>query len=1002
MAHNEDTRVKLPAILHFQKLGYKYISLKGLKYDTKTHILTDIFKESVLRINKLQEDEKSQELIKKSLQDLFLLTEYEDLGKAFYQKITDSSELKLIDFSNFKNNSFSIATEFTFSNDDEEFRPDITVFINGIPLAFIEVKKPNNKEGIIAERNRINSRFKNKKFKRFFNMLQILVFSNNMEYDENQIEPLFGAFYATSAKDEARFNYFREELPQELLLEKQEIKDEEEDFVLFDNNHPALKHSKEFLENKKPDTPTNRVISSLFFKERLKFFLKYGIAYLEKEDGKVEKHIMRYPQFFASRAIAKTIENDIKKGIIWHTQGSGKTALAFYNIHHLTDLFSKQQKIPKFYFIVDRIDLLEQAKTEFSTRGIKVNLINSRDEFVEEFKKQSAISNSSGKPEITIINIQKFKEGDFEINNDYNLNIQRVYFIDEAHRSYNITGSFLPNLVNADRKAIMLSLTGTPIIGKTKGIFGNYIHTYYYNSSIKDGYTLRLIREAIENEYKIKLQNILEEIEVEKGLISKKDIYASKKFVAPLLEYILKDFNETRKRINDNSIGAMVICNSSEQAENLFEEFNNQNQNLISALILHDHETKQDRKDKIKDFKAGKIDILFVYNMLLTGFDAPRLKKLYLARFIKEHNLLQALTRVNRSYKNFKFGFVVDFVDIKNEFDATNKAYFEELKQDGFNEDEIKNYSELFLSKEEIEAKIDDAKEKLFHFNLENAEIFAKQLNEIKDAKQILNIKKALETIRNLYNLIRFFNYKGLLNKIDFAKFNLFFKEAQNRLDSLNLQEALKNNNEKINILNIALENLDFKFFKSGEEELRIADEFQENLSKTREELLSNFDKEDKEFITLYEELERIFKNGNFNEMSQEEMTRNIEDLQGIYKKCKELNRKNRLIKDKYLGDEKFARLHKRMVENNKISAAESKIHQAFSQIKTEIDEKVHKKQSILQNEALFKQDIDPNIINNFRNNQISIDAAILDLVNSQIAKEYIKSNNNENDSRFY
>lgn len=93
---------------------------------------------------------------------------------------------------------------------------------------------------------------------------------------------------------------------------------------------------------------------------------------------------------------------------------------------------------------------------------------------------------------------------------------------------------------------------------------------------------------------------------------------------------------------------------------------------------MHDADDKETRKDNIDAFKKGTIDFLVVYNMLLTGFDAPRLKKLYLGRVIKDHNLLQALTRVNRPYKNYRYGYVVDFADIRAEFDKTNKAYFDE------------------------------------------------------------------------------------------------------------------------------------------------------------------------------------------------------------------------------------------------------------------------------------------------------------------------------------
>src|ERR1041384_190399 len=113
--------------------------------------------------------------------------------------------------------------------------------------------------------------------------------------------------------------------------------------------------------------------------------------------------------------------------------------------------------------------------------------------------------------------------------------------------------------------------------------------------------------------------------------------------------------------------------------------------------------------------------------MLLTGFDAKRLKKLYIGRLIKDHNLLQTLTRVNRPYKKFKYGFVVDFADIRKEFEATNRAYFDELHAELG--DEFKTYSDIFKSKEEIEQEISEIKDKLFHYDLTNAEIFSQQIS---------------------------------------------------------------------------------------------------------------------------------------------------------------------------------------------------------------------------------------------------------------------------------
>jgi type I restriction enzyme R subunit len=200
---------------------------------------------------------------------------------------------------------------------------------------------------------------------------------------------------------------------------------------------------------------------------------------------------------FATKAIEQKLEEGVKKGIIWHTQGSGKTALAYYNVKYLSNYFQNKNVIAKFYFIVDRLDLLIQAGREFKARGLVVHNIDSREDFARDIKKPAAIHNNSGKAEITVVNIQKFEDDPNVIKNgDYNLNIQRVFFLNEVHRSYDPKGSFLANLEQADRDAIKIGLTGTPLLGEeynSKLLFGGYIHKYYYNASIKDGYTLRLI-----------------------------------------------------------------------------------------------------------------------------------------------------------------------------------------------------------------------------------------------------------------------------------------------------------------------------------------------------------------------------------------------------------------------------------------------------------------------------------------------------------------------------
>ena len=1028
---NEDSRVKIPAILHLMRLGYQYLSLKGQSWDLDTNIFPDVFKTAIGKINPGIEDAEAGRL----LEDVKLLLDNEDLGKAFFERLSERSNTKLIDFENFNNNTFHVVTELTCQNGDEEFRPDITLLINGMPLVFIEVKKPNNREGILAERDRINKRFQNPKFKRFANITQFMIFSNNMEYDDGDPEPVQGAFYASSSYHKPVFNYFREEEILNLTALLKPVSDDDELKVLKDNNLEVIRSNPEFQTNKQPERPTNRICTSLLSRERLAFILRYALAYVSESDG-LQKHIMRYPQMFATKAIEQKLSEGVKKGIIWHTQGSGKTALTFYNVRFLTDYFQKQHVIPKFYFIVDRLDLLQQAQREFTARGLTVHTINSRDAFTRDIKATQVIHNHSGKPEITVVNIQKFQDDpDVVSTKDYNVAIQRVYFLDEVHRSYNPKGSFLANLSQSDSNAIKIGLTGTPLLGddyNSRVLFGDYIHKYYYNASIADGYTLRLIREEISTQYKIELQKALEEAEVKMGDVDRKLIYAHPSFVEPMLTYIVNDFEKSRGALNDTSIGGMVICDSSDQAKQMFEIFNGvyadtpilpkttssktevlevaepaptsyaesvkQSQKVKSAaLILHDIGTKEERKDWVEDFKAGKIDFLFVYNMLLTGFDAKRLKKLYLGRVIRKHNLLQALTRVNRTYKDFRYGYVVDFADIRKEFDATNKAYFDELQSELG--DEMEHYSQLFKSQEEIKQEIEHIKDVLFRFDTDNMEEFCNQISQIQDRDTVLALKKALADARSLYNLIRLQGEYDFLDELDFAKLNILYRETSNHLDLLNLKNDLESGQDTSNLLNRALEDVIFKFVKIGEEELVLADKLKNTLRQTREALASNFDQQDPQFTSLKEELERLFKKKNLSEVTQDEMVANIDALNKIHDRVKELNRQNNQLRQKYLGDAKYTRIHKRLQERQQsqsdISESERKIFAALAGVKQDADEQVLNNSQVLDNESYFERQMMPLVIGRFmKEQQIKLNADASRYINHLVVAEYLKEFN--------
>ncbi len=1034
---SEDTRVKLPALFHTTRLGYTYVSLKdylhdGKKIDAETNIFLDIFQSAISDINKTAYDKASAELIleflsqslgtEKTVHKLSDSLSNEDLGRKFYNYLVNGidvegcpEKIKLIDFEHPENNTYNVVTELTYQKPEceDNFRPDITLLINGIPLAFIEVKKPNNKEGIKAEYDRMIKRQQNKTFRKFINITQLMIFSNNMEYDDDDLDNLFGAFYATASYEKPFFNHFREEdeeYQKASFLKPIDAQSEEnENLILKDNNHAEIKNQTFYEKDKSPFTPTNRIITSLCNPERLLFLLQYGIAYVERTDKNgithLEKHIMRYPQMFATKAIHNRIEADRQnnvlqtKGIIWHTQGSGKTALAYFVSQFLRDYYAGLAKPVRFFFIVDRLDLMTQAKNEFIARGLKVDIVNSKEDFKKNISKVSTSKN--GEATITVVNIQKFSEESVATPNDYDIDVQRVYFMDEAHRSYNPAGSFLANLFNSDKNAVLIALTGTPLLnakvvdatGKnktihfnSKDIFGPYIHKYWYNNSIKDGYTVRLIREAIETSYKAKLRSVLDELETIKGSLQKKDLFAHPKYVAPLTEYIVGDFLKSKVTLGDDTIGAMIVADSSDQAKAIFKELQKY-ESITKVLILHDVDDKDIREKERDDFKAGKIDFLVVYNMLLTGFDAPRLKKMYLGRVVKDHSLLQTLTRVNRPYKKFHYGYIVDFADIRKEFDKANQEYYNELKEELG--DEFENYSQLFLDAEEIDKRLTEIQDILFAYDTSDIEAFSQSIN-ILEKDELNKIRKALEDYKVLYNVARLQGFDQILHKIDISCVKALSSEVERTIFNKNFSDSIKDSTDTQALLNTALDQIDFTFLKIGEEELTIADKWQGTAEKTRKSFIRNLDPKDPEFISLYEELKRVMSKKNIEELTADDMQKSIKELEDLKKKMDQKNQKDQTLCNKYNGDPKFMRIHKRLKENPPpIIPSDTLLQQVLLNIKYETDNLLLSNSNVISNEAYFDSQLGSFVIPELQKQKVTFTLPQAKMMINIIKKEY-------------
>ena len=1066
---SEATRVQMPAMVHLTRIGYTYFGKlsedkNGTVYDSDTNILLQVFERQFKNLNPGHEGEFLQVLkdIRKELND-------DDLGRGFYNRLKAVSPVKLIDFDNIGNNTFHFTAEFTCKNGQEEFRPDITLFVNGLPLCFVEVKKPNNHGGMLAESARMNKeRFPNKKFRRFINITQLMIFSNNMEYDAlGGIVPIQGAFYCTGARSYAPFNCFREEnlsgqkiAPFHRDYLYKEIDKTVEKQILSDYNCQVIHTSPEYQTNLGFNTPTNRILTSMCSPERLLYIIRYGIAYVRMErevDGKIEstdqKHIMRYQQLFASLAIRQKLAEGVKSGVVWHTQGSGKTALSYYLTYILNDFYSKQNKVAKFYFIVDRLDLLEQATQEFEARGLVVSTANTRAELMEQFRNNQAQQGVSGQAEITVVNIQRFAEDKEKVRiSDYATNLQRIFILDEAHRGYKPGGCFLANLFDADTDAVKIALTGTPLLREERAsckVFGNYLHTYYYDKSIADGYTLKIIREDIETSYKERLSDVYDKLEtlVQKKDIRKSEIIEHPSYVSELARYIMTDLKEFRKIQGDDTLGGMVICETSEQARRLYDVFQEEWQKyqpkpikiklsdgsyvvgepevdykskyrpLKAGIILHDTDDKETRKQIVKDFKKNMtVDILIVFNMLLTGFDAPRLKRLYFGRKLKDHNLLQAITRVNRPYPGMRYGFVIDFADIKRNFKETNEAYLQELNR--FNDvDETgesaatDTFTQVIEDKEEILNQMKKVRQTLFNYTYDNAEEFSSEISTEEDKAVLLDLKQALESAKNMANIVRTFGddeMKEQFAKLEITKLPQLLSEVQRRISIINQKEAFNTNEETKTLINEAMMDIEFTFSKIGQEEMRLISggvELKEKWQRTISSFTQNFDQDDPEFISLREAFMERFKEHGFVIDTIAKFNEETQALDEIIGRLQDLQKRNNVLLKKYKGDEKFARVHKRIREVNKqredkgqkpmFSFLDEEIAAILNIIKEDVDAKVYDRNDILKKDAYFGRTVMA-LINGclFHFPQIKPEMEDYKFIQTRISQQYINQYN--------
>lgn len=699
---NEKTTSQRPAIEVLQTLGYKYISEEDNRKlrdnNLSNVILKDILEKKLKEINCYEYQGKEYKFsasnigqaIKDLNEDLVtgLISTNEKiydlltLGKSYQENMIDGSkrsfDIKYIDFEHPERNDFHVTEEFSVlrANGKDTLRPDIVLFVNGIPIAVIECK-----DSSVPILQGISQNIRNQKpdaIPQLFKFIQIIMSANKNETK-----------YATCGTPEKFWSAWNE----------QEI----------DWQNKLL----ETVSEKRQITKQDRDIVSLFEKNR---FLELIRDFIIFEAGK--KKICRYQQFFAVKETLARIKKEKKGGVIWHTQGSGKSITMVYITKKIME--DKEIKNPQVVVVTDRVDLDQQIHKTFTRIGIEAAKAKTGENLIDLIQ--------SEKIRVITTVVNKFET--VAKSDRKKVNSQNTFIlVDEGHRSE--YGEINRRMQEVFKDAVYISFTGTPIMKKDKNIFdkfGGLIHKYSLDDALKDKAIVPLIyegkmvdqevsREAIDMRLEMLTRDLTKEQkeEVKKKWSRFEKVASSEQRLELIAWDIAKNFKETLK---DTGFNAMLACNKKVEAVKYYNIFEEEFPDLRTAVVISapdmregEDDIEEETNDIVKKFytKAianykdgaeyeeiikskfvnGDIDILIVVDKLLTGFDAPKASTLYLDKQIKEHNLLQAIARINRLHDGKDFGYIIDYRGLLGELNKALTMY-EEAGLEQFEENEIK------------------------------------------------------------------------------------------------------------------------------------------------------------------------------------------------------------------------------------------------------------------------------------------------------------------------
>lgn len=694
---NEMTLVEIPAVEYLISLEYQYIDGDKLTADYGEReslsevILSKRMKQALKRLNPWINDDNVNKVIKKIERADNLGTGLLEINEKIYDYIVnlqltvdqiidgrkETKTVKLIEFDKDKINlnEFLVARQFVVKGPQETIRPDIVIFINGMPVVVLECKSPF-KEGDSNENVGKYDGFQ--QLRRYMNGREgNIIEGSERLFHTNFITGIlnkYTAFIGTISSGYKHYIEWKDAYP----LNNIEVKDYKE-------------------------TPQNILLQGVFKRENLLDIMQNFIVYdLDKENSRKVKKVCRYQQFRAVQKCLKRLEEGktplAKGGVVWHTQGSGKSLTMVFLARKIRSL--KKISDATIVVVTDRMDLDVQIFETF--QNTLSNTVPVRAESIEDMK--TLLRNSNA--QIITTTIQKF-QSDREESNIKGLFLEKEYEVlstknniivmtDEAHRSqYKGTAA---NLRTALPNAAFIGFTGTPIDKEDKSTprtFGSYIDQYSIKDAVVDGATVKIVYEGRKPELHITGEN-LEELfdqafgdrtDEEKEAIKQK--YANKRTVVEAedrIEEVAKDIlTHYRDYIYPNGFKAQVVCVSREACVKYYNALNKYMKEIMGEELeckvifsgdnnddpyLREHHTsKEEQKTILTNFKKktseSKLCFLIVKDMLLTGFDAPIEQVMYLDRPLKEHTLLQAIARVNRtSGDTKKCGYVVDYYGV--------------------------------------------------------------------------------------------------------------------------------------------------------------------------------------------------------------------------------------------------------------------------------------------------------------------------------------------------